>query len=836
MAGQVKKKWCMVKFPKFSKTVPLGATLLFYLACMLLATGLNLDQRVTALLPDSDPEAADFKTFITQVPAAEALYIQIDTTTPDPDLLARAGDAFYDAVKDAPFFTDILYQFSRDGVLRLVNLMEKKKYRLLEKEDLLLAEKEMDKKGLDRRLKEIKRQLLSPSGLFTAHTLTKDFFALNTMILKKLTAFQSEMPGAMVGESRIISKTGTNLLMVATPAFPAVDTEKSKAMFTMLHRERDRIISDFGHTIRIGFSGVHPATLDNSATIESDVKHTILMLTTAIFFMGILFFRRFYHVLLIFVPTMVSLAFAAALAALTGHHISAIALGCGALLVGITVDFGIHILFHVDTLGTAHAGEIIKKLRRPVITGAATTMAAFGCLAFSSLPGQRQMGWISILGIFGAAAFALTLLKYFITVRDWSPSPPRVSLVNVSNTLMTLRKRYAILLFTVCIALTLAGIAGLSRFTFDGDVAALNHLSPRTQSDMDNFLGTWGQASPTLFMVRAGTLDKALEKNDDLFKILKEMEKERQLASPASLSTILPSQGEQRKRLAEMKEIFSPQRISALKNDLGRACLENGFSETAFTPFFDEPERIAKGEIPAPVTPEDFKGAVVSPLITSRLIKKEGQIMVLTTAIVNDKTRLPAISERIKTALPGTLVIDKPWLVKKITSMVADEFKQFLVWAILSMVLVLSLCQRRIKVVLTTIIPVTLSAIITAGLMGLVGIPVNLISIVFVIFVFGVGVDFSIFLVHHGMTTEQDGRQITPGAVFICAMTTIAAFACLCFARHKALVSIGIAGLTGMSVSLFMALVIIPFLTERWIMTSSPKKPGRNKTETASGE
>ena len=65
--------------------------------------------------------------------------------------------------------------------------------------------------------------------------------------------------------------------------------------------------------------------------------------------------------LLIFVPTMVSLAFTGALAALTGQKISAIALGCGALLVGITVDFGIHILFHADTLGTAHAGKIIKK-------------------------------------------------------------------------------------------------------------------------------------------------------------------------------------------------------------------------------------------------------------------------------------------------------------------------------------------------------------------------------------------------------------------------------------------------------------------------------------------
>jgi len=334
--------------------------------------------------------------------------------------------------------------------------------------------------------------------------------------------------------------------------------------------------------------------------------------------------------------------------------------------------------------------------------------------------------------------------------------------------------------------------------------------------------------------VQAENLEQALEKNDALFNILKGMEKKKQLNSLASLSTILPSSGEQENRLTEIKKVFSQQRITTLKDDLGQACLKNGFSRTAFTPFFDELTKISKGEFPALVTLEDFKSTVVSPLIKSRLIETPDKSMVLTMAIVSDKTLLPTISARVKSAIPGTLVIDKPCLIKKITAMVAGEFKQFLAWAALTMILVLSLCQRRLKVVLTTIIPVALSAIITAGLMGLTGIPVNLISIVFVIFVFGVGVDFSIFLVHHGMSADRDGQQITPGAVFICAMTTIGAFASLCFARHKALVSIGAAGLTGMTVSLFTALVIIPFLTEHWIMNS--KETGRKNPEPESGE
>jgi hypothetical protein len=48
-------------------------------------------------------------------------------------------------------------------------------------------------------------------------------------------------------------------------------------------------------------------------------------------------------------------------------------------------------------------------------------------------------------------------------------------------------------------------------------------------------------------------------------------------------------------------------------------------------------------------------------------------------------------------------------------------------------------------------------------------------------------------------------------------MTTIAAFISLCFARHNAPFSIGAAGTTGMAVTLFFTMVMIPFLCEHWL-------------------
>jgi len=100
--------------------------------------------------------------------------------------------------------------------------------------------------------------------------------------------------------------------------------------------------------IKAGFSGNHIATYDNSISIQKDVKRAVTILSIGIVCIGLVFFRRKVFIVLVFLPTIISLTAASALLSIFNSSVSAIALGCGAVLVGITVDFGIHILFGVD--------------------------------------------------------------------------------------------------------------------------------------------------------------------------------------------------------------------------------------------------------------------------------------------------------------------------------------------------------------------------------------------------------------------------------------------------------------------------------------------------------
>jgi predicted exporter len=801
--------------PRDPKKIAVFLTGIFYLVCLFFTLNLNLDEKITSMLPDSYPEVADFKYIIGHVPAAETLYIQIETKTHDPDTLKKAGDAFYEAISESPFFKEIVYQFSHDSVMNLLDFVNQNKYWLFDETDLTEIDSRLSLEYIQKLLPKIKQQLLDPTGMFSSERLTKDPFGLDEIILSKLAAFQAEASGIHINGTLIISQDETCLLIMAAPAFPAVDTRQSAKLFAFLNREKARITKAFENRIHIGFSGNHVATLDNSATIQADVKKAIFAMSVGILVIGFFFFGRFLYVLLIFVPTLVSLTFASALLSFFAHEISAIALGCGAVLLGITVDFGIHILFSVDTLGTAHTNAIISRLKRPIATGAATTMAAFGCLILSSLPGQRQMGFFTIIGILGAALFAIFVLKYFVLFLPQKPKKPLISLVKACDFLMDFRKKHLLQVCLVCLVAFGVSLTGLKNFKFEGDVSALNHLTPETQKDMDKFLSTWGGTSPSVILVEAKTLEQALKKNDELFKLLKGMEGQGQVSQIASLSDIFPSKAQRKRQYENFQKFLPNQRIDALEETLAAASLVNGFSMDAFAPFF-EGLRVPK----TPFTRQAFAPTVLDPLIKSKLIFQTDSVLALTTLNIKDKSKIPDIISRIKTNIPQARFLDKRHFVEKITLLVAREFKRLFLLAAGAMVLTLFLFLGRIKLVLITIAPVFLSAIMTAGIMGLAGISVNLISILFIIFVFGVGVDFSIFLVHHELNKTPEDGQITAGAVIICAMTTIGAFTCLAFAQHNALYSIGVAGLTGMLASLVLTLALIPFLVEKW---SGPK-------------
>ena len=111
----------------------------------------------------------------------------------------------------------------------------------------------------------------------------------------------------------------------------------------------------------------------------------------------------------------------------------------------------------------------------------------------------------------------------------------------------------------------------------------------------------------------------------------------------------------------------------------------------------------------------------------------------------------------------------------------------------------------------------SLSWFVVLGVMGMFGLQFNLINIVISTFIFGIGVDYSIFVMDGLLSkarSETEPLLLTyhKTAIFFSAAVLIVGTGSLLFAQHPALASIGITTLIGMSTAVLIAYTLQPFL------------------------
>ena len=92
------------------------------------------------------------------------------------------------------------------------------------------------------------------------------------------------------------------------------------------------------------------------------------------------------------------------------------------------------------------------------------------------------------------------------------------------------------------------------------------------------------------------------------------------------------------------------------------------------------------------------------------------------------------------------------------------------------------------------------AAVLLDGLLGWMNISITLANAAFVVFLFGLAIDYGIFMVEARLrhaATGEDVVEESDGAVLLCALTTCVGFGALLLATHPVLYSIGATALIG---------------------------------------
>ncbi|MGW8322872.1 MAG: MMPL family transporter, partial [Thermodesulfobacteriota bacterium] len=108
---------------------------------------------------------------------------------------------------------------------------------------------------------------------------------------------------------------------------------------------------------------------------------------------------------------------------LTVGHLTILSMAFGSILLGLGIDFGIHLVARYEKEldsgrdSATALGTTLHRVGRAIFSSAITTAAAFFALGFSSFRGIKEFGWIAGSGIlccFVAELFLLPVLLLWL--------------------------------------------------------------------------------------------------------------------------------------------------------------------------------------------------------------------------------------------------------------------------------------------------------------------------------------------------------------------------------------------------------------------------------------
>jgi predicted RND superfamily exporter protein len=176
--------------------------------------------------------------------------------------------------------------------------------------------------------------------------------------------------------------------------------------------------------IQVGLTGEDVIASDEMVTTQEDVKKATAIALAGVAILFIIAFRGVVKPLLAVFCLVVALCWSMGFTTLTVGHLNILSVVFTTILIGLGIDFGIHILGRFREEREA-GKEILEALQRTVqgtgrgnFAGAITTAMAFGAMALTDFIGIAELGWIAAGGILLCMLAMILLLPALVTVEE----------------------------------------------------------------------------------------------------------------------------------------------------------------------------------------------------------------------------------------------------------------------------------------------------------------------------------------------------------------------------------------------------------------------------------
>ena len=772
------------------------------------ASQLHLEEDINKLMPSSKNEDGTTKLAFADLKIKDKTFLLFEATdSTDVSALTAVCDAFVDSLlaqdKDS-VIGDLFYRLDEYLLPNGIDYLSEHLPAYIDTTAYAQFDTLLTREHFVRQMQQNHDDLLSEVGDLFPELIEMDPMGMRNVLAEQMKPLLSAGTYQTI-DNHFFVPDSTVCIAFLTPRFSSTNTGQGSALFEQLNA----LISQFATTqphVRITYHGTPASGYYNSTQIKHDLTTTITGALILVLLFLLFCFRRWDTIPLLLLPVAFGTLFGLSMMYWLKGEFSLLALGIGGVVLGVALSYVLHILTHHQYVGDGE--QMLRDQVKPVLLGCVTTIGSFAGLIFINTALLQDFGLFAAFAILGTTLFSLIWLPQMLSSKT---NPASFKWLDLINTYPFDQNKPLLVCVTLFIVVGVgAYLVGGTRF--DADMHNLGYLDDMTEySEQLLREKTYTGDKTKYFASKGTTMEEAIGHFAILDQKLDSLQQLGLVKSYTRTNQIFVPMHVQQERIQAWQDFWTPERLAKVRTLIAQTAPQADLNEEAFDTFFETASRDFEPDslYAAGLIPEGYQSTLMER-------SYDGNYLCFTSVrCANDSVR-SSESDYIRicdavSSNPNLLVLDTYYYTTDTLLQMNADFNvlQWLSMLFVFVVLLLSF-HFNIKHTLLAFMPILLSWLIVLGYMVLCDVRFNLISIIISTFIFGIGVDYSIFVMNGLTAKDADKLHYHKTAILLSAVTLITTVGSMLIASHPAIRSVGFSTLVGLLSAIILAYVLQP--------------------------
>lgn len=664
---------------------------------------------------------------------------------------------------------------------------------------------------MSRQMEKNSNDLQSPLGSMYPELIQIDPIGIRELLLQQFKTLSSNSNGGYkIIDGHFFVPDSTVCVAFITPSYSSTNTGQGAELFRTINGLIGKF-SSISPDVKICYHGTPASGFYNASQIKYDLKSTITASLILVLIILVVCFRNYNTIPLLILPVAFGVVFGLAAMYFIKGEFSLLSLGIGAVVLGVAFSYVLHILTHYKYVNNPE--KVLTDQVRPISLGCITTIGSFMGLMFVRTELLRDFGLFASLSIIGTTIFSFIYLPQLLDQNKNKINKKAFSIIERANN-YPYDKNRVLVISSIVIILICSGYYITGGTRFDANMHDLGYRTDIT-SYSENLLRnkTYTGDKQKYFASSGKTMEEAINNFGILDYKLDSLKKEGLVKDYTRTNLLFIPQNIQEERIKAWKNYWTSEKLHLVKKLIDETASEAGIRPEAFNAFFNSVKAEYKQDAlyESDIIPEGYLSTLMEQ-------SYNGDYLCFTSVRCSNDSTGNKQSDYNKicntiASQPNQLVLDTYYYTTDTLEQLNNDFN-VLQWISMLFVFIVLLLNFRgnIRYTLVSFMPILLSWIIVLGTMVIFNKQFNLVNIIISTFIFGIGVDYSIFIMDGLLNNKQNLNLLKyhKTAIFFSFLILVITVSSMLFAKHPAIQSVGFCTLVGLVSSVLLSYIIQP--------------------------